>query len=307
MFQVCPIAGKRAPELAAGEGSEHLKSALDDLMPLVLGACVLLSETERNQIIRDFTSACTYILTTLELKLAYWRTLPWLLCGVLHHNALKAMAAAKECIRLYDLLPTPDLHHRVSKEFLAGNSPHRPLMQALALGAPLYSLPRFFVARLLRLKFIPIVERIIESRHALVAQAVRKRRYGPMFVSLMSGRLHEFQVRLVQDPQLFHEVARIFDLIRHPKDLVNFFNIWTHPLAQERLITTIKPNSLFAVARDVVYHLSYQDQYFEFGVGRKQVAKEKLKEARQRKVLLALDGTRVQPSVQAELMSENEL
>ena len=87
----CPLAGKRAVELAVGA----LKDVLNELCESTLGEIMVAigfecTSEERATIINDFTLAKTLFVSTVLAKLNFWETLPWMLAGVGHWIPSKA-------------------------------------------------------------------------------------------------------------------------------------------------------------------------------------------------------------------------
>ena len=81
---------------------------------------------------------------------------------------MSALAAARECVQQFDRNPDPSLHHQLSVLCLAPGSPFREQVDAFIEGVALADLAEEFLLWLLPLLYVPCVERIIESRHALI-------------------------------------------------------------------------------------------------------------------------------------------
>jgi hypothetical protein len=88
----CPLAGKRAVELAVGS----LKDVLNELCESTLGEIMVAigfecTSEEQAIIINDFTTfANTFVFSTFLAELNFWETLPWMLAGVGHWIPSKA-------------------------------------------------------------------------------------------------------------------------------------------------------------------------------------------------------------------------
>ena len=92
----------------------------------------------------------------LQTKLAYWKLLPWALCGMAHHDPAEAQKAAQECLDLYQRDPDPSHHHRLTVLFLAPGSELRSQVEAFASGVPLKSL-RALRLRVAKFQFIAVL------------------------------------------------------------------------------------------------------------------------------------------------------
>eukprot|EP00969_Alexandrium_andersonii_P049647 2179011-Alexandrium_andersonii.AAC.1 len=95
----------------------------------------------------------------------------------------------------------------------------------MAQGVPLASVPQDAATRIAPLMLIPVVERVIESRHALIKKGLRGRKVvrSPARVSLSAGRLHEFQSRVQDNPSVFLEVARHLESVRNSRSAATVF------------------------------------------------------------------------------------
>ena len=87
--------------------------------------------------------------------------------------------------------PNEAEHHRLTVGFLSPQSPLRHDVESMALSVPLSNLSSSFIARVLELKWVPVVERIVEGKHSLISRALggRKQRRSGVIVSLASGRM----------------------------------------------------------------------------------------------------------------------
>ena len=80
----CPMRGRRAPELAAGQLWRFLDAAWQSALSTLAVDCrQSLSAAQWSELFIEFArgkSHCSYILT---MKLHNWTVLPWLLCGLI--------------------------------------------------------------------------------------------------------------------------------------------------------------------------------------------------------------------------------
>jgi hypothetical protein len=102
--------------------------------------------------------------------------LPWLLCGLAHHESDVVALIARDCLPLFD--DTPDrlknTHHPLAVALLKPGGRGRVGVEALAGGVPLAALPEDFQAVIGALKLIPAAEQIIEGAHMNVKRAVAR-------------------------------------------------------------------------------------------------------------------------------------
>jgi hypothetical protein len=144
--------------------------------------------------------------TVLRVKLACWGKLPWLLCGLAHHESDVVARIATDCLPLFDNTPDKlkNTHHPLAVVLLKPGGRGRAGVEALAGGVPLDSLSEDFQAAIAKLKFIPVAERIIEAKHkdvnwfsrlvdTTVGQQIHRQRSGVCIGSLVirAARLRE--------------------------------------------------------------------------------------------------------------------
>ena len=89
----CPLAGRRAPELACGVFSKFVDMAWHQgvcgIMPMLGG----ISPEERQKVLTDFEGAQQHLMFSIESELACWRQTPLVFCGIGHANNELAKAA----------------------------------------------------------------------------------------------------------------------------------------------------------------------------------------------------------------------
>ena len=162
---VCPMAGKRAPELAAGCVSAVFDAiARQSLIEVLTDAAFPLSPALQAEVISDFQAARDHMRVVLLSKLDHWQRLHWVLCGLAHADEATARRIAQDIMRIMEDRPQEILHHRLTGKFLS-NPLHEELCR-FADGERFENLSEAFQLAVSPLHFIPVVETIIESKHA---------------------------------------------------------------------------------------------------------------------------------------------
>ena len=186
--QGCPMQGRRAPELACGAWRTFIdKLFAKSVWQLTVAHQRQLPAADWLELVADFEHAKACAQTVLRIKLNCWSKLPWLLCGLAHHDTLLAAAAAKKSLQSYDSTKQElqHLHHPLSIAMLSSDFQCRCLVDCLAKGVPLSNLPSSFQVLVNSFKFIPIAEREIEAKHKDVKRALgRLTRHSAPRVSL---------------------------------------------------------------------------------------------------------------------------
>ena len=231
LFRACPAEGKRAPELAAGDLTRLASQDLDEIAVQVSIGMASLSEENSTKLMADLQHARGLIEFGLKAKLGHWGLIPWHLAGVLHHDLGVARACARACLQQWDQCPVEAEHHRVSNLFLSADSPLRPELVKFAAGTPWAEINDELVCAIAPLRWIPVVERLIEGRHAMINTRItgHKKRRHPTTVSLASGRLDEFSRRVTIRGDFMMETAEALKLVRSFRRAAETFAMMNHP------------------------------------------------------------------------------
>eukprot|EP00969_Alexandrium_andersonii_P287624 12715577-Alexandrium_andersonii.AAC.1 len=86
MFLLCPMRGKRAPELAGGALPRVLSKLTDIGIASVLVHTAALEDIDKQRILEDWRNGCAFVTDQLTRKMAFWQVLPWKLAGLMHHE-----------------------------------------------------------------------------------------------------------------------------------------------------------------------------------------------------------------------------
>ena len=92
----CPCGGKNAPFMACGDFEVFLQQISQlTYAEMMASASGKLSDAEIASLVADFEGARAHLLQGFAAKNAYWRMLPWQLCGLAHPDEGKAKSAAR--------------------------------------------------------------------------------------------------------------------------------------------------------------------------------------------------------------------
>ena len=311
MWEYCPNRGKRAVELACGKIGDVINELFEQATSIVVVMCRGLSEEDVQSLLQGFSEARAMLVAVFTLKTHFWVTLPWKLAGLFHWHGDNATQCARECLSLFQRRPVDEEHHRISVEFLSVNGKWLAEVEKLARGESLLTLPIAFLKRCAELGLTPVVERLMEQRHAFVGQRLligpRKRR-SPTTVSLGTGRMKEIECRLDIDPMFSEVLSKSVSLMRNPRTALANFGLTVHPrvAAQCRLLDqhvasvpqpprVLPHNSyLWPGLSDIVYRLCGDDQYRSTAVVTKAIAKQQLETAQLKRKLNAAAAPRLQ-------------
>ena len=234
----CPMQGLRAPELAAGA----LRSLLQDLAQrgqaqLLLATPVArLAPAARTRVFDDFARARRYLAFAFTIKTSFWEQLPWALFAIAHDDVGKARDAACRCLRLYEAAGPDIRQQRLVADCCTPGSIGRRQLAAFRDGAELSALPslEFLVSRM---RFAPVVERWIESRHALAKRVLNM---SPVTTALhLAFHLTLPRVRLrlaggsAEVSRAVHHLAQHCKAVRSAAKALVAVGFWQHPGIQE--------------------------------------------------------------------------
>ena len=265
-FASCPMRGKRAPELACGALHALFKELAEETKKSwMTWRCDGLTAEETQLLLSDFSIGQERISTFLQLKLMFWRQLPWALAGILHHDSAIARDAAAQCLHQYDMNPESiGAKHRLSRLYCAALAQQpdslRDQLQSFVEGCDLLTLQPL-LKHLLPLKFIPCVERWVERQHSLVNTALAGKRRKHATVVSLANRLLEFEKRCEIHPHWLQEVAQQFVAVRQIRSLCLQFGFLADPILRHMHDNTkIHHTALFPKAIALFYHQDIQLQ-----------------------------------------------
>ena len=118
---LCPIAGRRAPELACGAATQYFEQLGGSQLHQVRKAGLQIEADPADiQEVLENVAQCTAAMQAYVCqKLQCWDVLPWKLCGIAHSSDAKARRCASECLKLFCESPQQEhLHHRMTWEHL---------------------------------------------------------------------------------------------------------------------------------------------------------------------------------------------
>ena len=170
----CPLRGRRAPELATGDFHVALHTLAEQSYQALLALGWQATQIELTRVLEDFVKARGFLTASLELKLGPWLQLPYLIAAVAHPQNSKARAGVRKACLLYDSAQ-PEAQHPFSNFCLQPGTLRRELEFFVAGG----SLDKLPAARALaaRLRFAPVVERLVEGPHARVKRFTQHARH----------------------------------------------------------------------------------------------------------------------------------
>ena len=161
----CPLAGLRAPEMAAG----GWKTALDHAFKMqefhILQECFPMHEFQTKQLLDVFGMAKKMIAIQMTMKLSHWEHAPWSLAVLAHHDVCVARQGRRRLMATVDASSqNPSDHHPLTR-LLLGLGEIRFQLELFGQGRPLAFLP-LLAPHVQRLQFVPLSERHVEQQQS---------------------------------------------------------------------------------------------------------------------------------------------
>ena len=160
----CVMACRRAPEMAAGQFMDAMKSFL-----AVCASSLLVELTSIDVpagdigiITRDFAAARRHVFFILHVKFAHWQQNPWLLFGLGHAEMDMVRRCAQRALQIFEHNPST---HFLCLLLLQHGTRGRAEMIALVSGTDISDLLLLMRMRG-RFRFALSSERWVESLHA---------------------------------------------------------------------------------------------------------------------------------------------
>ncbi len=228
---VCPMASRMAPEFAGGEhfGLVRRLASMAQSALTLSAAFVALDEAGRGVVARDWASARRHIIFMMQLKLGFWRQLPWLLFGLAHGSAEVARECGARSLRLYVHGGDAREHHWLSHFMLGVGSRCREQLESfIAWQRPLsdFDLLERMCARF---RFIAVAERWVEGRHAQAKAHLRAVRNASAVHTAFMGVVSPLETLLTHQPERLHELARQCMTVRNASLALKSMGLATHP------------------------------------------------------------------------------
>ena len=269
---VCPMAGKRAPELAAG----HIQNVFRDiceksLTELLFDSPLPLGPENQQHIVSELQRAQNHVQLLLSTKLQHWQRMPWLACGLAHHDEATARRVAQQILACFEECSDAELHHRVTQQFLT--APLYPELQRFAEGTAFEETSLAFQTAVIRLHFIPVVETTVEAKHAVSTRLHKRDTHtGPVMVSL-HNRMTILEHRLENEPGFLGRLATQVTTARRLGALPLKLGLHRHPLIVDvenirgrHAVSAYLQKPLTAV----IYRTDLESQYKPLNQARKQ-------------------------------------
>ena len=174
----CPMAGRRGPEMARGEWRQVIRGlfSIANASLRMHPAVQVLSDGDKATVLADFSRARRHILITLNFKLSPWAQLPYVLIGLGHHDEEKARWCGERALQLYPTAPALVREHAwVHLLCSDGGALNSPLVAFVFERLVLAAVPALHLACAI-FRFVPVVERWVESLHAAVKKVFQQAR-----------------------------------------------------------------------------------------------------------------------------------
>jgi hypothetical protein len=280
---VCPMRGKRLPELVA-YGAEKM---LLDLSSSAIGSLFvshrhLVSSEQWNLLTSDFEVGKSVAVLEFRLKFDWAKRLPYKLALLAFRDQALARRELGRIAAEFDEQPE-DLqqnHHHITLKILKQGSVLRQQFDAWLSGVSIQDPQVEFQAACFR--FVQITERLYEASHSILKRRTPPNASGPL-ISLQC-RLLDVAAEVKISPETLVAIASKYDITRECKKLPFHLGLERHPWVWESLG---KRWRLIKCLNQVLYRADPVSQFPDIShldaSNQKQKKKEKQKEQAQAK------------------------
>ena len=271
-FSTCPMRGRRAADVAAGEVENIMEKHAGRNIQEVLALTQGLKPADRDKILHDYGRAHKHMKYVITLKLNVFQHLPHKLMGIAHHDEAVAHACCLVCADLARVLSSDDRasQHAWVREVITGPGElHDQFRMFCFEGVALSELPQLAHFRA-RLRFVPIVETLIESRHKDI-KVEGKQKTCNIQSSRVSMKLRaaELERAIHTDKHFLASFALECSPLRRMSALLHSLHLARHPAILDYLQQAGDPefnvvfasHSNHALAESIVYRRDPQSQF----------------------------------------------
>lgn len=252
--------GKRLPELVCGELDNALQRLSGrSLQNLLVEVSIYVSASEWDTISQAFDQAKALMSAALLVKFDYLRRLPWALAALAHPDEQVAKAHARRMINEFDT-GTEEVrrhHHPKTLLFLSEDGPLRADLQAFATGGYKLVDKPALLFHCAVFRFVNIVERFIEGRHAIMKRA-NGRSGSALSLAL---RLPELVAKLQLRPGHWQDLIRKYEEARHVHRLPCMLSLARHPVFDAASPHCLHHSVVVKLLRELLYRCDIRGQY----------------------------------------------
>ena len=257
-YSPCPMAGKRAPELAMGGLIAAFSSCKEPALQTLLTNCSDgVTPAEFAEVVDDFMFGSARMLEHITVKSRHWQEFPWRLCALAHWDIVIARAEATRIISDFDRMPQrPESHHRITWSWLNEESPIRPQIIEFSNGADLHGLPLLF-EKVAELYFVPTAERRQEGDHSLIERGAQTTASAPYLSLVLRLREVEHICSSVDGLQHFCQLWAE----AKPKKAAIRLGLSRHPLWRDAIAERQSSRRLAILLQLIMYSLDAEAQF----------------------------------------------
>ena len=259
----CPLRGRRAPELAAGDLEDWLERLCDmaSTRLLVMVRAQDLSDSDRSTLMADFLQARYHLVFTFRIKLGSWSSFPGLAFALGHHKPEVRKTAAQCIVSLEFTMDELRTFPTWARDMVTDGSCCNSELHEVAAGrTQIHLLPSLGVITA-KLKLAPTVERHVEGLHASTHQdLLGSANAGPVHIQFHSV-FPFLRKRLLECEGAFlPKFASLCSSVRNVVFAVEVLGLQRHPAVQQ-LLATQHGHRREAMRKsrhtliDVIYHL----------------------------------------------------
>ena len=226
----CAMRGRRAPEMEAGDFMAFVRQILEVVNGTIVIALwfIALNPEDRSLLMDDWTALRLHLRFTLNIKLSFWRQLRWILFGLAHHLSDRAVECGRRALALAAMYGRAGQHELALQFCFCGGLLYDQMVLFCRGITSISTLPDFETA-VSWFKFVMVVERWIESQHAMLKKDLAHTTHVTCahiaYMNIQSG-LRDY---LESSPTAVLELARCCSQTRNSKQALDVAGLSNHP------------------------------------------------------------------------------
>ena len=267
----CALSGCRAPELAAGALDKILVLLFDRAHAeiLLLPSVRELSGRDQVLLVSDLNLARQHVTLFLHMKLSHWQQLPHQLLGIAHFDVHEARRCGQRSLALFDKSRLPmENHHALTLKLCRKRFRLRMQLEAFIAGACLGDLPDL-EQQAARFMFVLVVERWIESRHAITKRSLRVATHASCVQIAWSFVFLAVTKRMEQQNNFVQNCSAAMGITRNAPAALSSSGLLHHPSNQGVLryangLISCLHKGKFKLAKRVIFHIDTDSVFRDY-------------------------------------------
>ena len=260
----CPVAGMRAPEMAAGAAIRLVEGVSRQSALLLEADLVTVDPEDRLEILRGHDIGRDTLVLHLSIKLGFWQKIPHLLCILAHRNAGVAVDGAARILQQYNSFPDDHVHDILSILFCSPRYPLREFVVLMATRQKCIEEMPVFQCLVLRYLILSVNDRNAERPHVDLHRVFARAFDAKAHTADVEFRCNEIIALVEGSSEGFMNIVENLDKVPSPNAVLREHGFENHPTLQDTR------NASVAQTWPIIYRCHRRELYDD----RKQLQKQ---------------------------------